>query len=153
MFKTQKTSLSSTTILLCTVTMFLICNSPRLQSSFAYFLHRLFQVNPICLRSIHDQVNPSLSHQKIGEHSFASSLNIFSVLQGITPFWYLYAMASVQLLQVINTSLNFPIYWFIGNFRQTFINLLPCKAFRSDHSKLKEFETELDFVSQQINKT
>ena len=29
-------------------------------------------------------------------------------------------MASVQLLQVINTSFNFPIYWFVGNFRETF---------------------------------
>ena len=41
--------------------------------------------------------------------------------QGITPIWYLYAMASVQLLQVINTSFNFPIYWFVGNFRETFM--------------------------------
>ena len=30
-------------------------------------------------------------------------------------------MASVQLLQVINTSFNFPIYWFVGNFRETFM--------------------------------
>ena len=44
-----------------------------------------------------------------------------TVLQGITPIWYLYAMASVQLLQVINTSLNFPIYWFVGNFREIFL--------------------------------
>ena len=42
-------------------------------------------------------------------------------IQGITPIWYLYAMASVQLLQVINTSFNFPIYWFVGNFRETFM--------------------------------
>ena len=46
-------------------------------------------------------------------------MNIIS--QGITPIWYLYAMASVQLLQVINTSFNFPIYWFVGNFRETFM--------------------------------
>ena len=32
-------------------------------------------------------------------------------------------MASVQLLQVVNTSVNFPIYWFVGNFRETFLNL------------------------------
>ena len=32
-------------------------------------------------------------------------------------------MASVQLLQVFNTSINFPIYWFVGNFRETFLNL------------------------------
>ena len=32
-------------------------------------------------------------------------------------------MASVQLLQVINTSFNFPIYWFVGNFRQTFLSI------------------------------
>ena len=43
--------------------------------------------------------------------------------QGITPIWYVYAMASVQLLQVVNTSVNFPIYWFVGNFRETFLNL------------------------------
>ena len=43
--------------------------------------------------------------------------------QGFTPIWYLYAMASVQLLQVINTSCNFPIYWFVGTFRETFIQI------------------------------
>ena len=32
-------------------------------------------------------------------------------------------MASVQLLQLVNTSVNFPIYWFVGNFRETFLNL------------------------------
>ena len=46
-----------------------------------------------------------------------------TILQGITPIWYVYAMASVQLLQVVNTSVNFPIYWFVGNFRETFLNL------------------------------
>ena len=50
-----------------------------------------------------------------------SSLRLKCVWQGITPIWYLYAMASVQLLQVINTSFNFPIYWFVGNFRETFM--------------------------------
>ena len=48
-------------------------------------------------------------------------LQISMFYQGITPIWYLYAMASVQLLQVINTSFNFPIYWFVGNFRETFL--------------------------------
>ena len=45
------------------------------------------------------------------------------MLQGITPIWYVYAMASVQLLQVVYTSVNFPIYWFVGNFRETFLDL------------------------------
>merc|ERR1712130_738174 len=51
--------------------------------------------------------------------------------KGITPIWYLYAMASVQLLQVVNTSLNFPIYWMVGNFRETCLGLLPCSRFSS----------------------
>merc|ERR1712096_2486 len=98
----HKTSLSSTTILLCTVTMFLICHSPRLFLS----VYEAAMINSI--------------------------LHCQSKRLGITPIWYLYAMASVQLLQVINTSLNFPIYWFVGNFRETFINLFRLNKFRTN---------------------
>jgi len=87
----EKTNLSSSTILLCTVATFLVCHSPRL------------------MLSVYEAV------------MITSILHCQSKLKGITPIWYLYAMASVQLLQVINTSFNFPIYWFVGNFRETFL--------------------------------
>ena len=50
---------------------------------------------------------------------YLDSTRVQLLPQGITPIWYLYAMASVQLLQVVNTSLNLPIYWLVGNFRET----------------------------------
>ena len=50
---------------------------------------------------------------------YLGSTRVQLLPQGITPIWYLYAMASVQLLQVVNTSLNLPIYWLVGNFRET----------------------------------
>lgn len=70
--------------------------------------------------------------------------------QGITPIWYLYAMASVQLLQVINTSLNFPIYWFVGNFRETFIHLFSfkqCFSTESHRSIAEEWDTQMSCMS------
>merc|ERR1711974_544392 len=34
-------------------------------------------------------------------------------------------------IQVVNTSLNFPIYWMVGNFRETCLGLLPCFRYGS----------------------
>jgi len=119
--KEHKTSLSSTTILLCTVTMFLICHSPRLFLS----VYEAAMINSI--------------------------LHCQSKRLGITPIWYLYAMASVQLLQVINTSLNFPIYWFVGNFRETFYNLFSFKQCLSTEPQrhLADWDTQMSAMSRQ----
>ena len=78
--------------------------------------------------------------------------------QGITPIWYIYAMASVQLLQVVNTSVNFPIYWFVGNFRETFLNLfcgsegvmgrVRATLFNSDSDHCQD-ETNIEMMSRQ----
>lgn len=116
--KEHKTSLSSTTILLCTVTMFLICHSPRLFLS----VYEAAMINSI--------------------------LHCQSKRLGITPIWYLYAMASVQLLQVINTSLNFPIYWFVGTFRETFINLFSFKCRAESTKQVSDWDTQMSCMSQ-----
>lgn len=97
----SKSSLSSSMILICTVSMFLLCHLPRLLLS--------------CYEGA----------------MISSILHCQAKNKGITPIWYLYAMASVQLLQVVNTSLNFPIYWMVGNFRETCLGLLPCSRFSS----------------------
>jgi len=95
----KRSGLSSTIILMCTVTMFLVCHLPRLVLS----VYEGTMIGAI----LHCQAKD----------------------RGITPIWYLYAMASVQLLQVVNTSLNFPIYWMVGNFRETCLGLFqPCLA-------------------------
>ena len=81
------------------------------------------------------------------------------MLQGITPIWYVYAMASVQLLQVVYTSVNFPIYWFVGNFRETFLDLF-CGSqgvlgrvrktiFNSESDNNIREETHIEMVSRQ----
>ena len=68
-------------------------------------------------------------------------------------------MASVQLLQVVNTSVNFPIYWFVGNFRETFLNLF-CGSqgvmgrvrktlFNSDSDINCHEETNIEMMSRQ----
>jgi len=125
----EKTCLSSTTILLCTVSMFLTCNLPRLTLS----IYEAAMINQI----IHCQ----------------------SKHKGITPIWYVYAMASVQLLQVVYTSVNFVIYWFVGNFRETFLDLFcgsqgvvgrVCKTFYTSESD-NNFpeETHIEMMSRQ----
>ena len=48
-------------------------------------------------------------------------------------------MASVQLLQVINTSFNFPIYWFVGNFRQTFLSIF-CECNKTKTTSRAKFD-------------
>ena len=80
------------------------------------------QAAAVCVRGRHDNLHPPLPGQAQGRDQHLSPAPTHRVqylyytvlyctilycteLQGITPIWYLYAMASVQLLQVINTSL------------------------------------------------
>ena len=65
-------------------------------------------------------------------------------LQGFTPIWFIYIMASVQLLQLFNASINFPIYWFVGNFRETFLKIFcrfHCTSFKSSFSSATDMES------------
>ena len=57
-------------------------------------------------------------------------------------------MASVQLLQVINTSSNFPIYWFVGNFRQTFLSIFcDCNKKTEPRKVICEWDTRTSVMS------
>ena len=68
-------------------------------------------------------------------------------------------MTFVQLLQVVNTSVNFPIYWFVGNFRETFLNLffgsegvmgrVRKTLFNSESDINSDDETNIEMVSRQ----
>ena len=58
-------------------------------------------------------------------------------------------MASVQLLQVINTSFNFPIYWFVGNFRETFMAIF-CTWGKKDIGERRETGNIHGMVQHQI---
>jgi len=41
---------------------------------------------------------------------------------GYLKIWYLYLLNVVNLLQLMNASLNLPIYWFVGSaFRETLV--------------------------------
>ena len=64
------------------------------------------------------------SIQKVNTNQIKMWLYVFC--QGITPIWFVYAMVFIQLLQVVYTSVNFPIYWFVGEFRETFLKLFCC---------------------------
>ena len=52
--------------------------------------------------------------------SIYEAITIRSVLKchdtnrGYLKIWYLYVLSTVQLLQVVNASLNLPIYWCVG---------------------------------------
>ena len=49
-----------------------------------------------------------------------SVLKCHDTNQGYLKIWYLYILSIVQLLQVVNASLNLPIYWFVGTtFKET----------------------------------
>ena len=136
---TEKTNLSSSTILLCTVTTFLVCHSPRLLLS----VYEAVMITSILNCQAKLKVGKLLCYDK-------DLLIIMTFLmQGITPIWYLYAMASVQLLQVINTSFNFPIYWFVGNFRETFMAIFctwgkKAPEERRENGNIKSIYSELD---------
>ena len=57
-------------------------------------------------------------------------------------------MASVQLLQVINTSFNFPIYWFVGNFRQTFLSIFcDCNKTKTTSRAKLDWDTRTSMIS------
>ena len=43
-----------------------------------------------------------------------SVLKCHDTNQGYLKIWYLYVLSTIQLLQVVNASLNLPIYWFVG---------------------------------------
>ena len=63
--------------------------------------------------------------------SIYEALTIQSVLtchdsnKGFLKIWYLYILSTVQLLQVVNASLNLPIYWCVGtSFKETLCKYL-----------------------------
>eukprot|EP00092_Neocalanus_flemingeri_P014437 GFUD01015576.1.p1 GENE.GFUD01015576.1~~GFUD01015576.1.p1 ORF type:complete len:498 (+),score=105.88 GFUD01015576.1:152-1645(+) len=65
--------------------------------------------------------------------SIYEAANIHSILdcrekgQDKTPLWFMYVTAAVQLLMVVNASLNLPIYFFAGkSFRETSMQLIRC---------------------------
>ena len=64
--------------------------------------------------------------------SIYEAVTIHSVLKchdankGYMKIWYLYVQSTVQLLQLINASLNLPIYWCVGtSFKATLRKYLP----------------------------
>merc|ERR1711892_396659 len=65
--------------------------------------------------------------------SIYEAANIHSILdcrekgQDKTPLWFMYVTAAVQLLMVVNASLNLPIYFFAGkSFRESSLELVKC---------------------------
>ena len=70
-----------------------------------------------------------------------SVLKCHDTNQGYLKIWYLYILSIVQLLQVVNASLNLPIYWFVGTtFKATLTKyLLLCKpSFRTNQVKTRQ---------------
>ena len=103
----SKSSLSSSAILICTVSMFLVCHLPRCHLVChlppCYHLPSA-QAPPLLLRGSHDLLHPALPGKKLAHHHLHHHHlhHCQAKNKGITPIWYLYAMASVQLLQVGN---------------------------------------------------
>ena len=144
--KEKKLCLSSTTILICTVSMFLLSNLPRLSLS----LYEAANINSIVVCQNKNKV------RRGGGGGGLFPLLILSDLQGITPIWYIYVMASVQLLQLVNTSVNFIIYWFVGNFREIFLNIFcPGKFWRvkSQFSQLNQTQTQEIYLSRIVEES
>merc|ERR1712106_720264 len=71
--------------------------------------------------------------------SLYEAITIMSVLkchetnQGYLKIWYLYILSTVQFLQVLNASLNLPIYWFFGtSFKPALLkHLISCQPSNS----------------------
>eukprot|EP00092_Neocalanus_flemingeri_P018501 GFUD01020026.1.p1 GENE.GFUD01020026.1~~GFUD01020026.1.p1 ORF type:complete len:416 (-),score=82.55 GFUD01020026.1:407-1654(-) len=70
-----------------------------------------------------------------------SVLKCHDTKQGYLKIWYLYILSTIQLLQVVNASLNFPIYWILGaTYKATFSkNLLMCEpSFHKNQERTKQ---------------
>ena len=50
-----------------------------------------------------------------------ASVQLLQVINSSLNFPIYCTVLYCTVLQVINTSLNFPIYWFVGNFREIFL--------------------------------
>jgi len=93
----QSRDLNLAIVLISTVVMFFFCHFPRL------------------VTSIYEAAN------------IHSILDCREKGQDKTPLWFMYVTAAVQLLMVVNASLNLPIYFFAGkSFRETSLDLIRC---------------------------
>ena len=73
-----------------------------------------------------------------------SVLKCHETNKGYLKIWYLYILSTVQLLQVVNASLNLPIYWCVGTTFKAALTkyLLMCKVnFNSNHGRSRRPST------------
>jgi len=88
----QKRDCNLAIVLICTILMFLATHTPRIMTG-------IFEAVTISSVLICQEKN-----------------------EGYLKIWYLYLLTVVNLLQVMNASLNLPIYWFVGSsFRETLL--------------------------------
>eukprot|EP00092_Neocalanus_flemingeri_P095536 GFUD01121553.1.p1 GENE.GFUD01121553.1~~GFUD01121553.1.p1 ORF type:complete len:347 (+),score=65.60 GFUD01121553.1:153-1193(+) len=70
-----------------------------------------------------------------------SVLKCHDTNQGYLKIWYLYILSIIQLLQVVNASLNLPIYWILGTTCEATVskNMLMCKpSFHKNQVRTKQ---------------